>query len=96
MKYLYAKKVIALSVLLLTAISTMAISIKGTVVDDAKVPLPGVNVVIKGTTQGGVTDLDGKFEKIALLRKAALFLVEEPMGSMKRSMKDSSKQTPND
>ena len=62
MKYLYAKKVIALSVLLLTAISTMALSIKGTVVDDTKVPLPGVNVVIKGTTQGAVTDLDGNFE----------------------------------
>lgn len=24
-------------------------------------PLPGVNVVVKGTTNGGITDLDGNF-----------------------------------
>ncbi|WP_286137649.1 SusC/RagA family TonB-linked outer membrane protein [Gabonibacter massiliensis] len=35
--------------------------IKGKVIDIQKVPLPGVTVVIKGTTLGVSTDLDGKF-----------------------------------
>lgn len=35
--------------------------IKGKVIDIQKVPLPGVTVVIKGTTLGVSTDIDGKF-----------------------------------
>src|SRR5690554_3246106 len=34
-------------------------SISGTVTDDTGEPLPGVTVVIKGTTQGTVTDANG-------------------------------------
>jgi TonB-linked SusC/RagA family outer membrane protein len=36
--------------------------ISGTVVDEANTPLPGVNVVIKGTTDGTTTDSDGTFK----------------------------------
>ena len=36
-------------------------TITGTVVDDMGYPLPGGGVLIAGTTQGVVTDLDGKF-----------------------------------
>ncbi|MGO4912236.1 SusC/RagA family TonB-linked outer membrane protein [Leeuwenhoekiella sp. W20_SRS_FM14] len=36
-------------------------TVSGTVTDDTGVPLPGVNVVVKGTTQGTQTDFDGKF-----------------------------------
>jgi hypothetical protein len=35
--------------------------IKGTVKDEDKVPLPGVNVYLKGTSVGTVTDADGNF-----------------------------------
>ncbi|CAM1359906.1 TonB-dependent receptor [Tenacibaculum xiamenense] len=35
--------------------------ITGTVVDEAGEPLPGANVVVKGTTNGAATDFDGKF-----------------------------------
>ena len=35
--------------------------ITGTVTDSKGEPLPGVNVVIKGTTNGTVTDVDGKY-----------------------------------
>lgn len=35
--------------------------ITGTVVDGQKLPLPGVNVVVKGTTRGTQTDFDGKY-----------------------------------
>ena len=36
--------------------------VKGTVLDEANEPLPGVNVVLKGTTVGIQTDIDGKYE----------------------------------
>lgn len=36
--------------------------VKGTVTDEAKVPLPGVSVVIKGSNKGTTTDFDGKYE----------------------------------
>ncbi|MBC7845982.1 MAG: TonB-dependent receptor [Flavobacterium sp.] len=35
--------------------------ISGKVVDDAGLPLPGANVIIKGSTKGVQTDFDGKF-----------------------------------
>jgi len=35
--------------------------IGGTVTDETKQPLPGVSVTLKGTTQGTVTDLNGRF-----------------------------------
>ncbi|MEZ5043794.1 MAG: TonB-dependent receptor [Saprospiraceae bacterium] len=36
-------------------------NLSGTVTDEAGEPLIGANVTIKGTTQGTITDLDGKF-----------------------------------
>lgn len=38
--------------------------IRGTVTDKKKVPLPGVTVLIKGTTIGVSTDVNGKFEMV--------------------------------
>ncbi|MRT93243.1 SusC/RagA family TonB-linked outer membrane protein [Ancylomarina sp. 16SWW S1-10-2] len=35
--------------------------IKGKVVDESKLPLPGVSVVVKGTTHGVTTDFDGNY-----------------------------------
>ena len=37
------------------------ISIKGTVKDAAGIPIPGANVLVKGTTIGTITDLDGNY-----------------------------------
>lgn len=36
--------------------------IRGTILDDNNLPLPGVNVIVKGTTTGTYTDFDGNFE----------------------------------
>src|SRR5690606_6715181 len=36
--------------------------INGMVVDDTGLPLPGANVIVKGTTRGTQTDFDGYFE----------------------------------
>lgn len=35
--------------------------IRGTVIDDQKIPLPGVSVVVKGTNIGTATDIDGNY-----------------------------------
>jgi iron complex outermembrane receptor protein len=43
----------------LTLLSQTEIS--GTVTDEANIPLPGVNVIIKGTTTGASTDFDGNY-----------------------------------
>jgi len=37
-------------------------TVTGTIIDENNEPLPGVNVVLKGTTVGTQTDFDGKFE----------------------------------
>ncbi len=48
-------------------------SISGTVKDTRKNPLPGVTVLIKGTTVGVVTDIDGNF-KITLPKDTVTFI----------------------
>ncbi|WP_321298426.1 SusC/RagA family TonB-linked outer membrane protein [Marinifilum fragile] len=44
--------------------STVAVqkTVTGTVVEESGMSLPGVSVVVKGTTVGTVTDVDGKFQ----------------------------------
>ncbi|WP_282165858.1 SusC/RagA family TonB-linked outer membrane protein [Cellulophaga baltica] len=41
-------------------------TVTGTVSDETGVPIPGANVVVKGTTKGAVTDFDGNFSITAL------------------------------
>lgn len=35
-------------------------TVSGTVSDESGLPLPGVNIIVKGTTNGTQTDFDGK------------------------------------
>jgi hypothetical protein len=37
-------------------------TVKGVVLDEDNLPLPGANVVLKGTSEGTTADIDGKFE----------------------------------
>ena len=37
------------------------VTVRGVVYDDQGQPLPGASVMVKGTTQGTVTDLDGNY-----------------------------------
>ncbi len=46
--------------------------VTGNVTDDSGEPLPGVTVVIKGTTNGTVTDIDGNFSLVNLPVDAVL------------------------
>lgn len=59
------KKLLAVLFLLnftLASVYAQNIQVKGTVVSGSdNEPLPGVNVVVEGTTIGGITDIDGNF-----------------------------------
>ena len=46
--------------------------VTGTVTDDKGAPLPGVSVVINGTTKGVATDFDGKYTLTEVARGAVL------------------------
>ncbi len=56
-------KIYSLLVFLLLSVSVFAQSydVSGTVTDSDNQPLPGVSVVVKGTTTGTSTDFDGKY-----------------------------------
>ncbi|MBQ3657563.1 MAG: TonB-dependent receptor [Bacteroidales bacterium] len=59
------RKLILLGLFLLLipfALSAQNIRVTGTVLDADNSPLPGVNVIQAGTTNGTITDLDGKYE----------------------------------
>lgn len=47
--------------MLLVAVGANSQTVSGLVVDENKIPLTGVTVMEKGTTNGTVTDIDGKF-----------------------------------
>ncbi|MAP54656.1 von Willebrand factor type A domain-containing protein [Altibacter sp.] len=42
-------------------LSAQQITVSGTVTDDSGLPLPGVNIIEKGTRNGGQTDFDGHY-----------------------------------
>jgi hypothetical protein len=48
-------------------------SVSGTVTDANGMPLPGVSVTVKGTTNGSQTDLDGKFQLQASSTETLVF-----------------------
>jgi iron complex outermembrane receptor protein len=56
-------KIYALVMILFISVGAMAQSytVSGTVTDDQSQPLPGVSVVIKGTSNGTSSDFDGKY-----------------------------------
>lgn len=58
MKYKYIWLFITM---LCTAATFGQITVKGTVKDKAAVPIPGVNITVKGTMTTAATDFDGKF-----------------------------------
>ncbi|MDE6703354.1 MAG: TonB-dependent receptor [Muribaculaceae bacterium] len=48
-------------VVMTSAFAAQALTVKGTVVDDANEPLPGVSIKVLNTTHGAITDIDGAF-----------------------------------
>lgn len=56
---------VAVAMFVATAAFAQNVTVKGKVVDDAGYPLPGAGVLVEGTTNGTVTDIDGNFELVA-------------------------------
>lgn len=60
MKRDFIKKVSLLALFVIfTGAQLMAQKVTGVVVDETNTPMPGVNVVVKGTTNGVITNVDG-------------------------------------
>lgn len=54
--------VFLISLFFLCSVSLMAqVLIKGKIVDESNMEIPGANVIVKGTTIGTITDLDGNY-----------------------------------
>ena len=58
---LWRKAAIMLPTLLISFCTMAQHNVSGTITDESQLPIPGANVVIKGTTAGTVTTGDGKF-----------------------------------
>lgn len=58
---LFKKSGFLLFIMLLSVSTVVAQSITGNVKDKTGIPLPGVNVIIDGTSKGAVTDFDGLY-----------------------------------
>lgn len=54
-------------------LQAQSITISGTVSDDAGLPLPGANVIVKGTSTGTQTDFDGKYSIPAQIGQKLMF-----------------------
>jgi len=60
--YIHFRTMITMTLLFLAPILSFGqIKIGGTVTDENKQPLPGVTILLKGTTKGTVTDVNGRF-----------------------------------
>ncbi|MDB4921735.1 TonB-dependent receptor [Mucilaginibacter sp.] len=62
-----------LFLLMCTSAIAQTSSIKGVVLDEQKLPMPGVTVKLKGTTTGTVTSVDGQFSINAALGQTLVF-----------------------
>lgn len=62
MKRLLSKNSLVLVLMLVGFVSLAQTTVKGKVTDEAKEPIIGANISIKGTTEGAITDIDGNFE----------------------------------
>ncbi len=55
------RSLLVAAVLLLSSGWVLARTITGTVVDETGIGLPGVNIIVEGTSSGTVTDIDGSY-----------------------------------
>jgi TonB-linked SusC/RagA family outer membrane protein len=94
MKQNYLQKLGVLLLFLLTSNVLWAqYTVKGTVKDETtKAALPGVNIIIKGTTNGVITDVNGGFQ-LAVSSNSKVTLVFTYIGYISQNVEVSSSQT---
>lgn len=69
-----------------TMLSAQSLSVRGTVTDEGKVPLPGVSVMVKNTKRGVSTDFDGNYEikvnkgEVLVFSSVGFATQEKPVG----------------
>ena len=68
---------VLVAMFVVTGVYAQTVTVKGKVVDEAGLSLPGAGVLIEGTTTGTITDIDGNFE---LAAKAGAKLVVSSIG----------------
>ncbi len=84
--YIYCT-VVMLWVLSLGMARAQNSQVSGTIIDETGFPMPGVTVVLKGTTSGTTTDLDGNYsisvpnEGVLVFSFIGYVTVEEPVGN---------------
>jgi TonB-linked SusC/RagA family outer membrane protein len=78
------KRVMFVLIILFSISKIMAQSVSGVVVDGQNQPLPGVAVVVKGTTIGTITNADGKFALNQISNASAKTLVFSFIGYEKQ------------
>lgn len=61
-KYLLFSFLVGLSLLWGSGIAFAQTTVSGTIIDENSQPLPGVTILVKGTTTGTTTDIDGKYK----------------------------------
>ena len=66
----YLKLILILFLLFSATMSAQENSVTGKVVDNTGMPLPGVNVVVKGSSKGVQTDFDGNFTILGEMKDA--------------------------
>ena len=59
--------------LMCTSVYAQEKMVTGTVTDALNLPVPGVNVIVKGTTKGVTTDMDGKYSLTAAAGETLIF-----------------------
>ena len=55
--------------------SAQNVNVSGTIQDESGIPIPGVNVLVKNTTKGAVSDFDGNLLSKMLKKVQHLHLV---------------------
>ncbi len=78
------KRVMFVLIILFSISKIMAQSVSGVVVDAQNQPLPGVAVLVKGTTKGTITNVDGKFTLNQISNASAKTLVFSFIGYQKQ------------
>ncbi|MCF0194458.1 MAG: TonB-dependent receptor [Bacteroidaceae bacterium] len=79
MKHLLKNTILVLALSLVSTAMMAQFTVKGKVVDETKEGVPGANIVVKGTSQGVVTNLNGDYT-ISVPDKSASVLVVSFIG----------------
>lgn len=81
------KNVIAIEEVKASSSSAQQITVTGTVKDEDGIPLAGVNVIVKGTTYGTMTDFDGEYSLIVVGYQQNGVLVYSSLGFLDHEVK---------